>query len=72
MQEWCSAANQRVMESLSLFSEKVQVCYELCRLQNDIKFWVVWLPTGGTISIFLALGFGQLPFSLVPSRTVFD
>lgn len=32
---------------LSLPNRKeVQACWELCRLHNNIGFWVVWLPTG--------------------------
>ncbi|KAJ6588465.1 UbiA prenyltransferase [Mycena capillaripes] len=29
---------------------EVRACYELCRLQNNIGFWVVWLPTGDSHS----------------------
>jgi hypothetical protein len=25
---------------------EIQACWELCRLHNNIGFWVVWLPTG--------------------------
>ncbi len=25
---------------------ELQGCWELCRLHNNIGFWVVWLPTG--------------------------
>ncbi|KAF7366541.1 4-hydroxybenzoate polyprenyltransferase, mitochondrial [Mycena sanguinolenta] len=28
---------------------EIQACYELCRLHNNIGFWVVWLPTGESI-----------------------
>lgn len=27
-------------------SKEIQACWELCRLHNNIGFWVVWLPTG--------------------------
>lgn len=27
-------------------SAEIQACWELCRLHNNIGFWVVWLPTG--------------------------
>jgi 4-hydroxybenzoate polyprenyltransferase len=26
--------------------KELQACWELCRLHNNIGFWVVWLPTG--------------------------
>ncbi len=26
--------------------EEVQACWELCRLHNNIGFWVVYIPTG--------------------------
>ncbi len=25
---------------------EIQACWELCRLHNNIGFWVVWIPTG--------------------------
>ncbi|KAJ7640822.1 UbiA prenyltransferase [Mycena polygramma] len=28
---------------------EVRACYELCRLHNNIGFWVVWLPTAWSI-----------------------
>ena len=27
-------------------TEELRACWELCRLHNNIGFWVVWLPTG--------------------------
>lgn len=29
---------------------EIRACWELCRLHNNIGFWVVWLPTGKAIS----------------------
>lgn len=28
---------------------ELQACWELCRLHNNIGFWVVWLPTGKSV-----------------------
>ncbi|RDB21359.1 4-hydroxybenzoate polyprenyltransferase, mitochondrial [Hypsizygus marmoreus] len=30
---------------------ELQACWELCRLQNNIGFWVVWLPTAWSIAM---------------------
>ncbi|KAJ7757032.1 UbiA prenyltransferase [Mycena metata] len=30
---------------------ELQACYELCRLGNNIGFWVVWLPTAWSIAM---------------------
>ena len=30
---------------------ELQGCWELCRLHNNIGFWVVWIPTGETARI---------------------
>jgi len=30
---------------------EIQACYELCRLHNNIGFWVVWLPTAWSIAM---------------------
>jgi hypothetical protein len=30
---------------------EVQACWELCRLHNNVGFWVVWLPTGKKLEI---------------------
>ncbi|KAF8208311.1 UbiA prenyltransferase [Mycena galopus ATCC 62051] len=32
-------------------ASEIQACYELCRLQNNIGFWVVWLPTAWAIAM---------------------
>ncbi|KAJ6608072.1 UbiA prenyltransferase [Mycena sp. CBHHK59/15] len=31
--------------------EEIQACWELCRLHNNIGFWVVWLPTAWSIAM---------------------
>ncbi|KAJ7618514.1 UbiA prenyltransferase [Roridomyces roridus] len=31
--------------------QEVQACWELCRLHNNIGFWVVWLPTAWSIAM---------------------
>ena len=48
-------------------TEELRACWELCRLHNNIGFWVVWLPTGepgsglrfrstiGSLSSFLSM-----------------
>ncbi|KAJ7859557.1 UbiA prenyltransferase [Mycena leptocephala] len=30
---------------------EIRACYELCRLHNNIGFWVVWLPTAWSIAM---------------------
>ncbi|KAJ7629444.1 hypothetical protein DFH06DRAFT_1441434 [Mycena polygramma] len=30
---------------------EIQACWELCRLHNNIGFWVVWLPTAWSIAM---------------------
>ncbi|KAG7092006.1 hypothetical protein E1B28_008393 [Marasmius oreades] len=30
-------------------TEEIQGCWELCRLHNNISFWVVWLPMAWSI-----------------------
>ncbi|KAJ7487794.1 UbiA prenyltransferase [Mycena latifolia] len=41
--------------SASLFAlptaTEIQACWELCRLHNNIGFWVVWLPTAWSIAM---------------------
>ncbi|KAJ7507286.1 UbiA prenyltransferase [Mycena galericulata] len=32
-------------------STEIQACWELCRLHNNIGFWVVWLPTAWSIAM---------------------
>ncbi|KAG6811473.1 hypothetical protein H0H92_007245 [Tricholoma furcatifolium] len=32
--------------------DEVQACWELCRLHNNIGFWVVWIPTAWSIAMF--------------------
>ncbi|KAJ7740582.1 UbiA prenyltransferase [Mycena metata] len=32
-------------------STELQACWELCRLHNNIGFWVVWLPTAWSIAM---------------------
>ncbi|KAG7096118.1 hypothetical protein E1B28_006792 [Marasmius oreades] len=32
-------------------TEEAQACWELCRLHNNIGFWVVWLPTAWSIAM---------------------
>ncbi|KAJ6610484.1 UbiA prenyltransferase [Mycena sp. CBHHK59/15] len=32
-------------------SIEIQACWELCRLNNNIGFWVVWLPTAWSIAM---------------------
>jgi len=32
-------------------TEELQACWELCRLHNNIGFWVVWLPTAWSIAM---------------------
>lgn len=31
---------------LSVTIGEIRACWELCRLHNNIGFWVVWIPTG--------------------------
>ncbi|KAH0581407.1 hypothetical protein H2248_012489 [Termitomyces sp. 'cryptogamus'] len=42
--------------SLRLYSlpntEEIQACWELCRLHNNIGFWVIWLPTAWSIAMY--------------------
>ncbi|KAF8069069.1 UbiA prenyltransferase family-domain-containing protein [Lyophyllum atratum] len=46
----------RTSSLLELFSlpnqQELQACWELCRLHNNIGFWVVWLPTAWSIAMF--------------------
>ncbi|EKM77542.1 hypothetical protein AGABI1DRAFT_115122 [Agaricus bisporus var. burnettii JB137-S8] len=32
-------------------SKEIKACWELCRLHNNIGFWVVWLPTAWSIAM---------------------
>lgn len=41
-----------IMTSLRLPSSvELRACWELCRLHNNIGFWVVWLPTAWSIAM---------------------
>lgn len=46
----------RARRVLRLFSlpdnQELQACWELCRLQNQMGCWVVWLPTAWSIAMF--------------------
>lgn len=35
-------------------TEELRACWELCRLHNNIGFWVVWLPTGKCLGLTFA------------------
>ncbi|KAJ7177493.1 UbiA prenyltransferase [Mycena crocata] len=36
---------------MAITTEEIGACFELCRLQNNIGFWVVWLPTAWSIAM---------------------
>ncbi|KDR74734.1 hypothetical protein GALMADRAFT_227148 [Galerina marginata CBS 339.88] len=43
---------KRVLNNFDLPTRKeLQACWELCRLQNNIGFWVIWLPTVWSIAM---------------------
>lgn len=35
--------------------EELQACWELCRLFDNMSFWVIWLPTGSCTDLVLHL-----------------
>lgn len=43
--------------------EELRACWELCRLHNNIGFWVVWLPTGEPVR-------ASLPISSISSLSL--
>jgi hypothetical protein len=47
-----------------LTATEIRACYELCRAHNNIGFWVVYLPTGESVSRE-GLIFTQPRFSMV-------
>jgi len=52
-QESQASVKRYVLELCSLPDKgEVQACWELCRLHNNIGFWVVWLPTAWSIAMF--------------------
>ncbi|KAF5373992.1 hypothetical protein D9615_009897 [Tricholomella constricta] len=44
---------ERLFGLLSLpGKEEIQACWDLCRLHNNIGFWVVWLPAAWSIAMY--------------------
>ncbi|CAK5278173.1 unnamed protein product [Mycena citricolor] len=50
-------------------STELQACWELCRLHNNIGFWVVWLPTAWSIAMALKAQ-PELPLRDAAARAV--
>ncbi|KAF8173880.1 UbiA prenyltransferase [Mycena galopus ATCC 62051] len=50
LKESSSTANAAKLPAFPTRTE-LQACWELCRLHNNIGFWVVWLPTAWSIAM---------------------